>query len=84
MAINFVSSKDSKDSDETAVSHFKSDNIEIMMGSETDEILEELFESLLQRYQEGLEESITGSNYMFDSGDVLYYNLNKINLNRGR
>ena len=27
------------------------------MGSETDEIIEELFESLLQRYQEGLEES---------------------------
>ena len=34
----------------------KSDNIEIMKGSETDKIIEELFESLLQRYQEGLEE----------------------------
>ena len=33
----------------------KSNNIEIMIGSETDEILEELFKSLLQRYQEGLE-----------------------------
>ena len=28
----------------------KSDNMEIMMGSETDEIIEELFESLLERY----------------------------------
>ena len=27
-----------------------------MMGSETDEIIKELFESLLQRYQERLEE----------------------------
>ena len=35
----------------------RSDNIEIMMGSETNEIIEELLESLLQRYQEGLEES---------------------------
>ena len=28
----------------------KSDNIEIMMGGETDDIIEELFESLLQKY----------------------------------
>ena len=36
--------------------HTKSNNIEIMMGNETDEIVEDLFESLLQNYQEGLEE----------------------------
>ena len=41
--------------------HSKSDNIEIMMGSQTDEIIEELFESLLQRYQEVLEESMKES-----------------------
>ena len=60
--------------------HTKSDNIKIMMGSETDEIIEELFESLLQRYQEGFEESMKGSEFIFDSADVLYYNLNKISL----
>ena len=54
MAINFISSKE--DFNETCTMHAKSDNIEIMMGSETDEIVEELFKSLLQRYQEGLEE----------------------------
>ena len=47
MSINFISSKDS---DETCNMHTKSDNIEIMMGSETDEIIEEHFRSLLQRY----------------------------------
>ena len=31
-----------------------------MMGTETDKIIEELFESLLQRYQDRLEESIKG------------------------
>ena len=36
----------------------KSNNIEIMMGTETDEIFEELFESLLQKYQEGLEKKL--------------------------
>ena len=32
-------------------------NVEIMIGSETDEIIEDLFECFLQKYQEGLEES---------------------------
>ena len=61
----------------------KSDNIEIMMGIETDEIIEEFFESLLKRYQEALEESVDGSHFIFDRLDVLYYNLNKISLSRG-
>ena len=47
MAINFISSKDS---DETRPMHTKNGNIEIMMSSETDEIIEGLFESLFQRY----------------------------------
>ena len=46
MAINFISSKDS---DETRTMHKKSNNIEIMMGSETDEITEELFESFFAK-----------------------------------
>ena len=37
IAINFISSKDS---DETHTMHAKSDNVEIMMGSETNEIIE--------------------------------------------
>ena len=75
MAINFISSKDS---DETRTMLTKSDNIEIMMGSETDEIIKELFKSLLQRYQEGLEELMKGSEFIVDSVNVLYYDLNKI------
>ena len=67
MPINFISSKDS---DETRNMHTKSDNIEIMMGSETDDIIDELCESFLQKYQEGLEESIEGSEFIFDSVDL--------------
>ena len=63
--------------------HTKSDNTEFMMGNERDEIIDELFESLLQRYQEGLEESVKGSEFVFDSMDLLYYKLHKISLNRG-
>ena len=42
----------------------------------------ELFKSFLQKYQEGLEESMRGSEFFYDSVDVLYYNLNKVSLRR--
>ena len=48
MALNFISSKDS---DETRTMHAKSNNVEIMMGSETNEIIEKRFKCFLQRYQ---------------------------------
>ena len=46
-------------------------------------IIEELFKSFLQKYQEGLEESMRESEFIFDSVDALYYNLNKVSLDRG-
>ena len=54
-----------------------------MIGSETDEIIEDLFESFLQKDQEGLEESMRRSQFAYDSVDGLYYNLNKVSLSRG-
>ena len=80
MAINFIFSKDS---DETRTMHTRSNNVEIMVGSETNEIIMNLFKSFLQKYQEKLEESMTGSEFVYDSVDVLYYNLNKVSLSRG-
>ena len=53
-----------------------------MMGSKTDDIIKELFESLLQKYQEGLEKSMKGSNFAFDSVDLSYYHLQKTSLSR--
>ena len=80
MAINFISSKDS---DDTRTMNTKSNNVEIMIGSEADEIIEDLFESFLQKYQEGLEDSMRGSEFVYNSVDILYYNLNKVSLSRG-
>ena len=74
MAINYISSKE--DSNETRTMHTKSNNMDIMMGSQTDEIIEELFKSLLQKYQEGLEESMRGSEFVFDSVNSLNYKFN--------
>ena len=48
MAINFISSKDF---DETRTMYTKSNNVEIMVGSETNEIIKHLFQSCLQKYQ---------------------------------
>ena len=50
MAINFISSKDS---DEAHTMHTKSNNVEIMMGSETDEIIPELFRSFCKNIKKG-------------------------------
>ena len=80
MAINFFSSADSE---VIRTMHSKSDNIEIMVVSETNEIIEDLFYSFSQRYQKGLEESMKGSEFVFDGVDSLYYKLHKISLKRG-
>ena len=53
MKANFVSLKYSDDKQQM---HSKSFNIEIMSGNETDEIINELFESFLFWYQINLEE----------------------------
>ena len=63
--------------------HLKSDNIEIMISYETDEIIKELFKPLFQNCQEGLEERMKGSEFIFDKVDLLYYRCLKISLNRG-
>ena len=54
MQMNFISPKDSG---ETCTMYVKSCNIKIIMSSETNDIIEELRESL-QKYQEGLEASL--------------------------
>ena len=67
MEINVIFSKDSN---ETRTMHTKSDNIEIMVGNETDEIINK-------------EKSMKRSEFVFDSVDLLYYKLHRINLNGG-
>ena len=51
---SFVSLKPG--SDETRVMYTKSNNEEIINGSDTDEIIKGLFESFLQKYEENLQE----------------------------
>ena len=81
MSINFMSSKNSE---ETHTVHTKTHNVEIMMSIETDEIIiKELFKSFFQKYQQGLEEPMKRSEFVFDGVDLFHYHLQKISLNRG-
>ena len=58
--------------------HLKSDNIKNMLYGNANEVANELFESLLSRYQISLETSMRGSDFIFDSVQLLYYYCHKI------
>ena len=60
--------------------HLISDNIEIIINDQADEVMKQLFDSLKNRYQNNLE-SVKGS--VFDYIQLLYYKFHKINQNRG-
>ena len=79
--VNFISLKPG--SDDTRIMYTRSDNIEIMFGDDNDDIIERLFESLLKKYEENLQNKIRGSEFEFDSVNFLYYDYNKSSINRG-
>ena len=70
------------DNEEERVMHSKSDNIEIMISDQADEVVKALFDSLKNRYQNNLE-SMKGSEFVFDYFHLLYYKCNEINRYRG-
>ena len=71
------------DGGERQIMHSKSDNIESMCGVDTNETIEELIDSFMRKYQEGLENKMRGSNYTSERIDLLEYHFYKITLNRG-
>ena len=75
---NFISFTDN---DEERVMHSKSDNTDIMINDEANEVIKELFDSLKNRYQYNLE-SMKGSGFVFHYVHLLYHKCHKINMNR--
>ena len=63
--------------------HTRSDSIEFTIDDENDDIIEQLFRSSLQKYEENLQNKMRGSDFEFDGVNFLYYDFNKISLNRG-
>ena len=79
--VNFISLKPG--SDETRIMYTRSDNIEIMFVDNNDGIIEQLFESLLKKYEENLQNKMRGSEFESDGVNFLYYDFNKTSINRG-
>ena len=79
--VNFISLKPG--SDETRIMYTRSDNVEIMFGDGNHDIIEQIFESLLQKYEENLQNKMKGSSFEFNDINFLYYDFNKTSINRG-
>ena len=79
--VNFILLKPG--SDETRIMYTRSDNVEILFGDDNDNIVEQLFQSLLQKYEENLQNRMKGSDFEFDGVNFLYYDFKKTSINRG-
>ena len=79
--ISFVSQK--PDSDEKRVMYIRSICEELMIGSETEEITEKLIVSLLQKYQDNLQNKMKGSGLIFNGVNYLFYDFNRITISKG-
>ena len=78
MHVNFISSKDTG---ETRIYYVLSDNVSIIQGKDTYDIIREVFRYFLHNYQEKLK-MIKGSNFVFESVDLVDYNLHKVRFKR--
>ena len=63
----------SNGNDEERVMHSKCDNLEFMIYDNAGEVIEDLFESLLNIYQIRLETSMRACNFIFDCVSLLYF-----------
>ena len=59
------------DGNKTQVMHTKSDNVEIVNGTDTSDAINKLISSFMKRCQEGLETKLKGSSYIFERIDLL-------------
>ena len=74
----------SKKFEETCPIYSANVPVEILMGSDTDDIIEELFETILQRFEEARETSNKKrSEFIHESVELLYYYFHKIDMKRG-
>ena len=60
--------------------HTRSVNEEFMDGSNIDEVIKVLYKSLLQKYQDNLQNKMKGSDFIFNGVNYLYYDLNKVSI----
>ena len=72
-----------KDFEETRTIYSQSKPIEILMGSHTDDVIDRLFDTTLQRFQQAIEISNErGSEFTHESVVLLYYYFQKKDIRR--
>ena len=79
--ISFVSQK--PESDETRTMFTRSTPEEFMIGSETEEVAENLIMSILQKCQDNLQNKMKDADFIFNGINYLYYDLNRITISKG-
>ena len=79
--ISFISQK--PNSDEIRIMYTRSTPEEIIIGSETEQVAENLIMELLQKYQDNLQNKMKGSDFIFNGINYLYYDLNRITISKG-
>ena len=62
--------------------HSSSDSIKFTVFSGADEVIDELCKLLRSKYQENLETSMKGSDFIFDSVQLMYYKCHRVNFMR--
>ena len=60
-----------------------SGNIKFTSYSDANEVVNELFQSRRSKYQDNLETSMRGSDFIFDSVQLMRYKFYKVNFKRG-
>ena len=71
-----------EDFNDKKVLYVKTKNVEITMDSGTNEIVKELFESIIKKYQELMEYSTKNSGLILEGVELMNYDINKIAINR--
>ena len=74
--INFISSKDTE---EECVIHSTNGNVK---STPYNKVVNELFELLCSKYQDNLETSIRGSEFIFDLVQLMHYKCHEVNFKR--
>ena len=78
MRVNFISSKDTG---ESRTIYVWIDNVSIMRGSDTGNIIREMFRTFLCNYHEELK-IIKRRNFVFESVELMDYKLHRVRLRR--
>ena len=79
MNVNFTPVEDLNDKRSL---YINTKNFEIMLGSDTNEIVNELFDSIIQKYQELLDNATNDSGLVSEGVETTTYDINKTTINR--